>query len=101
MTTDVLERPGDTVHRRGVTINVRASQAIRDLIDRAAMLLGQNRSEFILDSARRRAEDVLLDQMLFQLDEERYNAFINLLDQPPRPTAELKKLLSQKAPWEK
>jgi len=101
MVAPVVERPDDKAHRRGVTINVRASQAIRDLIDRAAGLVGQNRSEFILDSARRRAEDVLLDQRLFVLDDERYNAFLNVLDQPPKPTKELRKLLSTKAPWGK
>jgi uncharacterized protein (DUF1778 family) len=89
------------VQRRGVTINLRASAQIRDLIDRAAALLGQNRSEFMLDSARLRAKDVLLDQKLFSLDETQYQDFLNLLDEPPKPTEELRKLLSAKAPWEK
>ena len=89
------------VQRRGVTINLRASAHLRDLIDRAAALLGQNRSEFMLDSARLRAEDVLLDQRLFSLDENQYQDFLNLLDEPPKPTEELRKLLSAKAPWEK
>jgi uncharacterized protein (DUF1778 family) len=85
----------------GVTINLRASAQIRDLIDRAAALLGQNRTEFMLDSARLRAEDVLLDQRLFFLDENQYRDFLNLLDEPPKPTEELRKLLTAKAPWEK
>jgi uncharacterized protein (DUF1778 family) len=96
--TAVAHRPG--AQRSGVTINLRASVHVRDLIDRAAALLGQNRSEFMLDSARRRAEDVLLDQNLFSLNEDQFQAFLNLLDEPPRPTEELKKLLSTKAPWE-
>ena len=41
-----------TAPRRGVTINVRAPEALRDPIDRAAKLAGQDRSEFMLDSAR-------------------------------------------------
>jgi uncharacterized protein (DUF1778 family) len=89
------------VQRRGVIINLRATAHLRDLIDRAAALLGQNRSEFMLDSARLRAEDVLLDQKLFSLDENQYQDFINLLDEPPKPTEELRKLLSAKAPWGK
>jgi uncharacterized protein (DUF1778 family) len=87
--------------RGGVTINLRATAQIRDRIDRAAALLGQNRTEFMLDSARLRAEDVLLDQKLFSLNEEQYRDFINLLDEPPKPTEELRRLLSAKAPWEK
>lgn len=95
----VAHRPD--VQRRGVTINLRASAHLRDLIDRAAALLGQNRSEFMLDSARLRAEDVLLDQKLFSLDEKQYEDFLNLLDEPPKPTEELRRLLSARAPWEK
>jgi uncharacterized protein (DUF1778 family) len=87
--------------RSGVTINLRASANLRDLIDHAAALLGQNRTEFMLDSARLRAEDVLLDQRLFSLDEKQYQDFLNLLDEPPRPTEELRKLLTTKAPWER
>lgn len=89
------------VQRRGVTINLRASAHLRDRIDRAAALLGQNRSEFMLESARLRAEEVLLDQKLFSLDEKQYQDFLNLLDEPPKPTEELRRLLSATAPWEK
>lgn len=86
---------------RSVVINMRAPLVVRKLIDRAASVLGKTRSEFMLDSARRTAEDVLLDQKLFVLDEERYAAFLNLLDEPPKPVEELKRLLSTKAPWER
>lgn len=87
--------------RRGVTINLRASHRVRELIDRAAALLGKSRSEFMLDSARRYAEDVLLDQTLFLLSEEKFEEFRNILDEPPKPRGELRKLLATKAPWEK
>jgi uncharacterized protein (DUF1778 family) len=86
--------------RRDITINVRATTQWRALVDRAASLLGQSRTEFILDSTRRHAEDVLLDQRLFVLDEKRYQAFVRLLDAPPMPNAELRKLMSSRAPWE-
>jgi uncharacterized protein (DUF1778 family) len=91
----------DKSQRRDVTINVRTSSYVRNLIDRAATLIGQNRSEFILDSARRRAADVLLDQKLFVLDAAQYDKFLRLLDEPPKPSNELKKLLAAKAPWER
>jgi len=88
------------VQRRDVTINLRASAPLRDLIDRAATLLGQNRSEFMLETVRRRAEDVILDQTLFSLSDEQYQIFLNLLDNPPKPNDELRKLFATKAPWE-
>ncbi|HUZ33722.1 MAG TPA: DUF1778 domain-containing protein [Xanthobacteraceae bacterium] len=86
--------------RRAATINLRAPAPVKALIDRAAHIVGKTRSEFMLDSARRSAEDVLLDRRLFTLDAKRYAAFAKLLDHPPKPSAELRKLLSTKAPWE-
>jgi len=91
----------DEAQRRDVNINLRAPAPIKELIDRAARLLGKTRSEFMLDSARKCAEDVLLDQRFFMLDEERYTALLNILSEPPKPTTELKKLLASKSPWEK
>ena len=87
--------------RRDVTINLRASPQVRELIDMAARVLGKTRSEFMLDSAKQRAEDVLLDQRLFLLNEKEFDAFMNLLDEAPKPTAELRALLKAKTPWQK
>lgn len=87
--------------RRDVTINLRTSPSLRALIDRAAQSIGQNRSEFMLDSARRRAEGVLLDQRLFLFDAKQYDRFVALLDAPPKPNAALRRLLATKAPWER
>jgi uncharacterized protein (DUF1778 family) len=50
---------------RGVTITLRPDTAARALIDRAAEQLGKNRSEFMMEAARREATTVLLDQRLF------------------------------------
>lgn len=97
--TRARARRADT-QRRGVTINLRASAPIRDLIDRAAAVLGKTRSEFMLDSARRSAEDVLLDQTVFRLDAKKFAAFMAILEQPPKPSEKLKELLRMKAPWE-
>lgn len=93
--------PRDEVQRRDVNINLRAPAQIKELIDRAARLLGKTRSEFMLDSARKCAEDVLLDQRFFMLDEKRHAALSKSLSEPPRPTAALRKLLASKSPWEK
>lgn len=86
--------------RRDAVINVRVPRLLRDLIDRAADATGKTRSEFILESARAHAIDVLLDQRFFALDADKYNAFMEMLDAPPAPTEKLKQLMSRKAPWE-
>jgi uncharacterized protein (DUF1778 family) len=86
---------------RGVTINLRADTATRTLIDRAAEQVGKNRSEFMLEAARREATSVLLDQRLFLLDDKAYARFLAALDQPPTENRRLRRLLTTRAPWEK
>ncbi len=97
----VVARSDKREERRDVKINIRASAYVRDLIDSAASIIGKTRTDFILDTARERAEDVLLDQTLFALDNERYTEFLKLLDEPAPPSDRLRSLLSEKAPWEK
>lgn len=65
------------------------------------ILLKKDRSAFILDVACREAENVLLDQRLFQLGEEAFNTFENALEAPIADNQKLKDLLKEKAPWEK
>jgi uncharacterized protein (DUF1778 family) len=86
---------------RGVTINLRADTATRTLIDRAAERLGKNRSEFMLEAARREAMAVLLDQRLFLLDDKVYTQFTAALDQAPTENRRLRRLLTTKAAWDK
>ena len=85
---------------RTTTINLRVSQSTRDLIDSAAAVAGKTRTEFMLESARLHAIDVLLDQRLFVLNAEQHEAFTAALDHPPLPNTALKALLSSKSPWE-
>ena len=86
---------------REAAINLRALTQQRDLIDRAAALLGKNRSDFMLEAACERAQAVLLDQVFFQLDAERFRQFTVLLDAPPSPNQGLEKLMAVTAPWDK
>ena len=86
---------------RDAPINLRALPEQRDLIDRAATLLGKNRSDFMLETACREAESVLLDRRTFALDEATWERFTALLDAPPRDLPQLRKLLSTPAPWER
>lgn len=87
--------------KRTVTINLRADQTKRALIDRAAERVGKNRSEFMLDAACRQATEVLLDQRLFLLDEKAYKRFTDALDAPPAENKRLKRLIASRAPWER
>jgi len=73
----------------------------RQLIDDAAAVLGKTRTEFMIDSARALAIDVLLDQRLFALDSSRYAAFLHALDNPPPPGPRLRALLRRVPAWGK
>lgn len=85
---------------RTAPINLRALDSQRSLIDRAAALLGKNRSDFMLETACREAENVLLDQRLFLLDQANFDAFNQALDAPVKDNPALRKLMTRKSPWE-
>ncbi|MGO8918541.1 MAG: DUF1778 domain-containing protein [Stellaceae bacterium] len=86
---------------RNDTITIRVTPQQRDVIDRAAQALGKSRSEFILDTACREAETVLLDRRFFALDDATYRRFIDALNRPPADNPRLRKLLRTPAPWDK
>jgi uncharacterized protein (DUF1778 family) len=83
------------------SINLRIEATTRQLIDDAAAVLGKTRTEFMIDSARAQAIDVLLDQRLFVLDAARYDAFLHALDNPPAPGPKLRSLLRRTPAWRK
>ncbi len=82
------------------SINLRIDAAIRQLIDDAASILGKTRTEFMIESARRQAMDVLLEQRLFTLESEEYDALLDVLDNPPPPGPKLRALARRPIPWE-
>ncbi len=69
---------------RDAPINLRALPAQRALIDRAAALVGKNRSDFMLE----------------RLDAEAFAAFEAALAAPPTDNPALRALMAAKAPWE-
>lgn len=93
------DRDGDLRPETKGSINLRIEAQTRRLIDDAAAVLGKTRTEFMVDSARAQAIDVLLDQRLFVLDPERYDAFLHALDNPPAPGPKLRALLRRTPQW--
>ena len=86
---------------RDAAINLRALPEQRELIDKAAQLLGKNRSDFMLDAACDKAQSVLLDQVFFSLDADKFRQFNKLLDAQPARNAGLERLMAVKPPWGK
>jgi len=82
------------------TLNLRIRPEDRALINRAARLAGKTKTDFVLEAARRAAEDALLDRTLFVVGPEAFDAFRARLDEPPRPNDKLRRALQTAAPWE-
>ncbi len=79
-------------------VNLRVREDIRDLIDQAAKIQGRSRSDFMIDAARRAAEEALLDQTLVRVDRETYEHFVAVLDQPPAGEG-YERLMAAPSPW--
>lgn len=86
--------------KRSKSMSLRIDRETQCLIDRAAEALGQNRTEFLLSTAREKAVEVLLDKKFFVLEESDWNSFLNVLDNPPPANKKLKSILSNTPPWE-
>ena len=90
-----------TIEVKRETLNIRIKPEERNLIDRAAKTRGKNRTDFILEAARRAAEDALLDQVIISVSPEAYSQFLARLDMPPKPNERLRKTRHTPAPWER
>ena len=81
------------------TLNLRIPAAERSLIDRAAESSGKTRTDFILEAARRAAEEALLDRAMLSVSPAAYAKFLARLDAPPQPNERLRRTMRAKAPW--
>ena len=85
---------------QSVAMNMKAEPQVRSLIDRAAKLTHRNRTEFVLEAAVQRAQEVILEQTLIAVSPEQFQKFVDALDAPPSSNPRLQNLLKHKAPWE-
>ncbi len=85
---------------RTARLGLRATPRQQMLILRAAEAENKNVTEFILDSACTAAENTLLNQRLFLLNDKDWKRFQETLEQPPKIVPGLQKLIKEKTPWE-
>lgn len=81
-------------------INLRIREETRQLIDRAAQAQGRSRSDFMIDAARRAAQEAILDQTVFHVDADAYDWFAQVLDGKADGEG-VRKLMSATKPWTK
>ncbi len=86
-----------TAKEKQKVVNLRIDETRRNLIDQAAKLQGKSRTEFMIEAAYREAEQTILDQKIFILDEADFE-YITRTDHQPDP--KLVKLFKSKSPWE-
>ncbi|QNE07756.1 DUF1778 domain-containing protein [Croceicoccus marinus] len=81
------------------TITMRLPEQTREIIDTAAAAVGKSRTEFVIESARQNAIDVLLDQRVFHLEAAASEEFASALSRPIQANGALRDLMGGKAPW--
>ncbi len=76
-------------------IDVRASSAVKQLLQEAARASHKNVSEFLLDAGVTAAAQALAERRRFELDEAQWQAFQEALDRPVQSRPRLEKLLRE------
>ena len=76
-------------------IDVRASSAVKHLLQEAARSCHKNVSEFLLDAGVTAANLALADRRHFVLNDDQWQAFQHALDRPVQAKPRLKKLLGE------
>ena len=79
-------------------VNLRVRDDVRALIDRAARMRGKTRSDFMIEAARKAAEEALLDQTLVVVDADSFDHYLAILDQTPSSEG-FSRLMNAPAPW--
>lgn len=82
-------------HPKDSRINLRVTSRQEYLIRRAAAITDRSMTDFVLESAARRAEEVLADRRWFVLSDDEWTAFQHALDAPLEHTSELATLLTE------
>ena len=86
-----------TTRDKQKVVNLRIDELRRNLIDEAAKIQGKSRTEFMVEAAMKEAEQTILEQKIYILDQ----ADCEYLDRTdPKPDPKLVKLFESKSPWE-
>lgn len=89
--------PSAVQKRRSKRFNIRATASEHELIRTVAEMQGVSITDFILESARSQAEQLLADQKHFVVSEKEWRKFVEALDRPAQVKPNLRKLLTEKS----
>jgi len=80
---------------RASRLSLRATERQKTLFETVASRRGVTVTEFVLESAQNRAEEILADERHFVVPPERWKAFVAALDRPVRAKPRLRRLLRE------
>ncbi len=78
-------------------IEVRTTPSMKALLQRAATSSHKSITEFLLEAGMSAAEDALINRRLFRLNDERWQAFQDVLDRPVTEKPRLARLMAEKS----
>ena len=88
----------DIVEPKSERIEIRTTARVMALLQDAAASTGKSFADFLLDAGVHAAEEVLANRQVFQLDDERWQAFQDALARPMAPNKPgLARLLAEKS----
>ena len=82
-------------------VNFRTSSERLAVIDRAAVIRGVSRTEFVLRSSEAAAIEILNEQPVIVLGDQTWDDFVAALDAPIDVDPEVKKRYARKPQWDK
>lgn len=82
-------------------LEARMPTTVLDKVKRAATLEQRTVTDFVVEHLNAAAEQVLLDQTFFSLDEEKFSAFEAMMAAPMSENKAIQNLLSSRSPWDK
>jgi uncharacterized protein (DUF1778 family) len=81
--------------RRTEKLDVRVSRSTKAKLQAAASASHRSMSDFVLESALSRADEMLADRHVFALDADTWSNFQAALDAPPRQLHRMRALLNE------
>src|SRR6266545_2720981 len=85
---------------RSEKLDLRLTPRAKQILTDAARASHRSVTDFVLQSALERAEEALADRRVFTLDREKWLAFQEALDAPPRDNAGLARLFERASPFD-
>jgi len=85
---------------RTIRFDLHLSPQDKQTLAAAARASHRSVSQFVLESALARAEEILIERRRFQLNAAQWEAFMDALDAPTRDLPRLRQLFQEKAPFD-